>query len=879
MSNKVKVYGYAKKEVFDGGIEYRNFSPDLVGFQLTEGGSPLFTMGNFSITTNLEPKSDKTFITSNFSPFVTLSDLNLTVEETDTLLADNASVLLKLDKTNLKNYALFGSLSEFVRISLENIIINWPASLYIVSVAQNSQGQTLNGYTYEDYTYDYLTNTSNFKVNTTFINNKFNLNFLTTGLIINTYNSTNDLRNITINYESYAIFYSGVEYPVLEFTGATYTTTDYIYLKVKGNPFSGMSTSSKVIYHIKPNKLKEEQFFNTLPDFEYYLLNRTITPLYTAKFNYPTKSDEGVILYVSETVTWPVSDGYNIDFDTSGYIDYATKLVDISTNNDLFSSNLMNRFLVSESISAFDTTPVHLDEQHEDTSGQKMNKTLQVYGRMFDELNNFITGIAFAHNVSYDQLDNTPDVYLKNLASVLGWDLVASIMENNLLSNYITTAPSQFSGETVGLTAVEADVELWRRIILNTPWIWKSKGARKSIEFLLRFIGAPKGLVKFNEYIYKANGPIDLDLFTQVLTLNGLDTDLSIYPIDSDGYPNPLPDTEDMYFQNQGLWYRETGGSGAIIDILAGNNPHLGPYDGGYKYINQFTSLIPNFSAVTVSSQTTTTGIVNLFYNNELGTYDGTTTGTTLDTVILTGENGEDLSDCYVFSATVISDIINPGIILNSCGCPSDGTDNILSICVDKNKVGDVSSPCEEMVNPPALTDGTGLYTFYYYQYNQDGSVYEDTIGNPVIFTTQYTSIECCTLFGGTPMLYETTDSKNTVINTGYICCGSEGRCGCFVACDWRVLTPPISLPQNQLVSEKFLEFTKPSGVKVVTTADGCNCMSTYTIPVPITDPYTGIQGIGCQLTDAGLSDMQLGLTSQIYIYYTNRANGTISCY
>jgi hypothetical protein len=96
------------------------------------------------------------------------------------------------------------------------------------------------------------------------------------------------------------------------------------------------------------------------------------------------------------------------------------------------------------------------------------------------------------------------------------------------------------------------------------------------------------------------DGPIDIDLFKKVLVLNGLDSDdLSIYPIDSDGYPSPLSDSSDMYFQNNGLWYRETGGSNATIDILTGNNPHLGPYDGGFKYINQFKSLIPNFSAVT----------------------------------------------------------------------------------------------------------------------------------------------------------------------------------------------------------------------------------------------------------------------------------------
>jgi hypothetical protein len=74
-------------------------------------------------------------------------------------------------------------------------------------------------------------------------------------------------------------------------------------------------------------------------------------------------------------------------------------------------------------------------------------------------------------------------------------------------------------------------------------------------------------LLTFNEYIYK-DGPIDIDLFKKVLVLNGLDSDdLSIYPIDSDGYPSPLSDSSDMYFQNNGLWYRETGGSNATIDF------------------------------------------------------------------------------------------------------------------------------------------------------------------------------------------------------------------------------------------------------------------------------------------------------------------------
>ena len=128
--------------------------------------------------------------------------------------------------------------------------------------------------------------------------------------------------------------------------------------------------------------------------------------------NFPIKGETGVISYVDKTLTWPVSDGYNIDFNTSDYVAYVSELLDVSDNSDLYSSNLMNRFLVSESISAFDTTPVHLAEEHLDTSGQKVNKTLNIYGREFDDINKFILGISFAHTVSYDKKDNTPDNYL-----------------------------------------------------------------------------------------------------------------------------------------------------------------------------------------------------------------------------------------------------------------------------------------------------------------------------------------------------------------------------------------------------------------------------------------------------------------------------------
>lgn len=881
MSNKkIKVPGYAQRVFFGNGIEYRNFSPDLVGFQIADdGGTPLFTMGNFAITTNMEPKVSKTFITPNYSNFVSLNDLNLDSDKTRLLLSNNAGVYLNLDKTDINYYALFGSLTEFVRVSLENIITYWPASLYMSPVTQSDTGVNIQGYTFQDYTYDLLTNSATFKINTTFINNNFNINYLkNAGTIISSI--PNETRNISVNYSDYSILINNIEYPVIEFTGSTYVSNDFLNFKVQGNPFSG-STNDYSQYHIKPNKMIVDSFFNSLSEFEGYLLNRLVTPKYTATFNFKIKADTGIILHTSKSITWPTTDGYNIDFDSDSYVEYASNLLEISHQNDLVSSDLMYRFLVSTSISEFDTQPLHLSTLDQDTSGQKMTKSLRIYGRAFDEINNFIEGIAFANVVTYNKLNNTPDLYLKNLARVLGWELVSSVVENDLLSNYVNAAASTYSGQTVGLTPLQADIELWRRLILNSPWIWKSKGARKSVEFILRFIGIPDGLISFNEYVYKADAPINLDLFREVLLLNDLEDDLTLYPIDNDGYPSPLPDTQNMYFQNNGLWYRETGGSGSTIDILSGNNPHIGPYDSGFKYIKQFTELISNFSAVTVTGETISTIDINLFENYNLGNITNYSGETFVDAIY---EDGVSLEDCYVVTTSVIPDPI-PTSQINECGCNDSNFDDALSICLETGKK--VGINCPPTSGPPKETD-FGWFDFSYYSYDINGAMIYDNSGNPIMYESNFASRVCCKQSdpANIPMLYVQSVLDN-IINTGYICCKAGSNCGCNGGCNWiakLVINLPIYPSGMTGPQSSFLGFTRPDGSNVVVTPDGSNCITTglnyeYMTPAPnMIDPISNEVGFGCKLTQVGLQDMGLGVNSFIYKFYKARYEGVYPC-
>jgi len=89
------------------------------------------------------------------------------------------------------------------------------------------------------------------------------------------------------------------------------------------------------------------------------------------------------------------------------------------------------------------------------------------------------------------------------------------------------------------------------------------------------------------------------------------------------------------------------------MDVTSGNNPHLGPYDGGYAYINQFRTLIPNFSSVTISSETITTNSTNLFTNYNRGTMTAYSGNTYVD--VLT-DDGVDFTNCYVVTPSIILD-------------------------------------------------------------------------------------------------------------------------------------------------------------------------------------------------------------------------------
>jgi hypothetical protein len=655
-NDRIKVAGYAKRVFFNGNVEYRNFSPDLVG---GADGTSLFTNGNFSIDINLDPKPNVVFTQGTKSKLFCLDDI--VTNPTQQSIQKNIKTNLNLDLTNPLTYVWYGSAKELIRSSLIQAQENFPAAIYVDNKVGSVTGNNIT-----NYVYNISTDESTFTVNSRFFVNPYIIKYTLDSQYIPIEDTSNKLRNFTVNYPSYVIEHNGISKPIIGITPTTQNTNSDLEIVVRGNPFPELTgiyiptlsflftnVDASIPYFIKPNETEIESFFTSLNDFQKNILSRETNPPYNSIIISTEVTDDGLILTTKETLEFPIlEDGYNLNFFDSFYLTYLSKLIDIGEDLDGSRTDIIIRKYTTEAISSFDTLP-SAGDQDLTINGEKATKLLRIYGVEFDHVKKFINGIKFAHIVTYDKKNNIPDTLVKDLSHMLGLDpitFVTSTDFNKLLLP--SNGAGEFSGTSVNYTQDQIDIELYRRLILNVAWLWKSKGTRKSIEFLFRFIGAPEALVNFNEYIAMVDKPLDMDKIRDLLyiyTGDVSEVDLQNIPYDSNGYPLPPTNGQlvitdffdpitgeiveneytDMYFQKGGGWYRDTyGGSG--LTVLRGNNPHVGPYDGGNEYLQYFSRCyIPNFNSEPTITVTANSETQNYFINYNYGIFNGIPTGTT----------------------------------------------------------------------------------------------------------------------------------------------------------------------------------------------------------------------------------------------------------
>ena len=603
----------------------QTFSPDLVGFQLVNGGG--LTQANFEFTTSVVEKVNRKFDIGVFSDPFTLDTLNIdNIEQSRAILAKQYSVYPNYDISNVTNFSLYGSLAKRLEVSIIKIINYFPAGLVVDQIYYDYT--TAN--TATNISFDVVENETTFDIDVTRIKNPFDIDYSTNAdrnLSVRPFEFS-PLRNFTREYLKYALFISGdyeTEFKIIDFTPSSSLSAGTIQIVVEGNPFSGSSSTNLPIV-LRPNLFETEVAFDEpFDEVEKFLLNRMVTPRYTAYFKYPRENDNGQTYIANQTVTWPLDGTWNLDIRTRAFDSYLEQINEVAVALDSFKTNLISRFLITGSFKEFDT------------EDQRVEKVIQIYGRAYDETKKFIDALAYITSVNYVPKDDIPSQLLVNLAYTLGYQVNISPITNDdfLTSVFGTKNQSIYPGMTRDLTPSELNYEYYRKLIINSGWLFRSKGTRKSVEFIMRMVGAPQALVEFNETIYLADSKINMTQFTeqfvqltggtysqvvpildpedtykiQGVTYTGFTIDYEIedvnferenYPVDAQGYPRAPFNGDDYFFEKGSGWFEQTPKHRAEQDTIVtqstftGQNPNvqtvLQPYTYGQKYFDRFRS-------------------------------------------------------------------------------------------------------------------------------------------------------------------------------------------------------------------------------------------------------------------------------------------------
>ena len=597
------------------------FSDNIVGLQTVEGGG--LTQGNFEFTTGVTEKVNRTFNVGAFSESMTLDMMNIeSLEQSRQILATQFRVYPNYDISQVLNFSMYGSLSERFRVSITKIINYFPASLDV----QYTNGDFITGDTAYDIAYDIQSDETYFKVNVDRLRNPFDVDY--------SINASNNLmmrelevsvyRNLNKTYLDYCVSIDDNIYKILAFTPSTTLTSGTLTFYVSGSPFGTTATTLQTEFQIRPNDYIVDKIFQeNFDEVEKFLVNRLVRPEYTAVFQVPQQNEYGQTYTDYQQVTWPKDGYWNLDIRSFLFDSYLAKIQEIAINLDSFKTNLISRFLVSDSLKEFDTL------------GRKVEKIFQIYGRSFDQIKQFIEGLAYMNSVNYNTSNDIPSELLVNLSRTLGWSSNFSPITNEdfLSSVFGNTSTPTYPGYARALTPTELNYTYYKNLILNAAYLFKSKGTRRSIEFLLRLIGAPDSLIEYNEHIYLADQKINLDqfynqwsqisggtyvletptyatgqtysfkgqLFTAFTTNSSYqDTNitLSAYPMDFEGYPNAPLNTETYFFQIGAGWYETTPEHRSPDDVVLTGNVFTGqnlsiqtqllPFTYGQTYLNRF---------------------------------------------------------------------------------------------------------------------------------------------------------------------------------------------------------------------------------------------------------------------------------------------------
>lgn len=446
---------------------------------LPTGNTSAYSLDNFKVIPNNTNDSTKEYQhgiweKNDGDVFWTIENLG----DDKVSLSTPDEIKLKPNFSSLLDFAYYGSAEKLIEGSIRNIILNFPGEIYLTDTAVKINGQ---------YFY--------------YADNPFEIDF--DSFALEEHGMKNDLRIFSKSYYNY-MFYSpeGTKENVTWEKKIINSNTcaqngellSIINLSDSLSLYVIKMNDKPTLFHdglfiggsIRPNDNIVEEFFNSLDDFSQQLLNRKTN--YSITLDTPEETEKGFFIS-KKKYTWPLgSGGWNIDIVNSQYIEYIDSLLNIAEFYDSYYSNNLWRSMTHEAIGNFDQTFRKLNENDIDTNELDNNSRMKAFihaaGRLFDDIKRYIDGISFINNISYNDANTCPDYFLKNNLTNNGWNIKSPIE-----SHFKVKTSSLYDSYSEGYTAQEANIEFYKRLLINTNAILSAKGTKRGIEMMLSMFG------------------------------------------------------------------------------------------------------------------------------------------------------------------------------------------------------------------------------------------------------------------------------------------------------------------------------------------------------------------------------------------------------
>lgn len=536
-----KKYQYSTK----GTIWERDWVTIGAQHQIEKGKRPFYGDSGFLFTDNSIPDTHKRHDFGKIVGEWTYDDVYSSTPVVN-------EVKLNYDSNDLRDFAYYGSCSELIRTSIENILTWFPGCMIKGEKCYKVTKQTDKNYKFE---LQQDCNGSNVEY---IFSNPFHFDLITENI------SNKEVKNIRRyvsktwadfdiilgdNYKTplhvvnYNIKKEGTIDPCLSIQKITEITIEYTdgdnkkQLLINAYLCNGdvvYTTKDKDVSEIRLSEDVIEQYFYDIDGFERLLLRRDTKPLYSNTFLKMFETDNG-IRYAYRDYAWPTINDYCIDIESPVYAAFVQSLNETATEFDNVWTDNMWRNMTHEAIKNYDWTYTKEystdDEQDFVDGGSRMEKLIRVYGRVFDDIKRYIDGIRFTSKLSYDGYNNMPDAEISDKLDYNGWDIYSTIPYfpeedesgnvngDDLSTVYISDdALDRFgikwflSKNNNEVTAAESDISFLRRLALSSKYLIKSKGTLKGIDMVMALFGLGPNDYSVEEQYYT----VQMKKYTQV---------------------------------------------------------------------------------------------------------------------------------------------------------------------------------------------------------------------------------------------------------------------------------------------------------------------------------------------------------------------------